>query len=92
MEQRSPLAVDRGDDEPDVAEESESGDDTVLDEGVDAPAAPHHAEADSTPASDAASGADADAAKDDEAARDRRSHRRRGRRGGRRSRPGGDAK
>ena len=79
IERRSPLSVERIDDETDVDEpvdDEDSAVDTVLDAGLEA-------------ADGGAPQAEPDAAASD-ASRGRRSHRRRGRRGGRRSRPGGD--
>ncbi|HEX5179899.1 MAG TPA: regulatory iron-sulfur-containing complex subunit RicT [Gemmatimonadaceae bacterium] len=79
IERRSPLSVERIDDEPDVDEpvdDADSAVDTVLDAGLDA------ADEEAPQSEPAAAASDA--------SRGRRSHRRRGRRGGRRSRPGGD--
>src|SRR6185437_2904697 len=79
IERRSPLSVERIDDEPDVDEpvdDEDSAVDTVLDAGLDA------ADEEAPQSEPAAAASDA--------SRGRRSHRRRGRRGGRRSRPGGD--
>ena len=79
IERRSPLAVERIDDEPDVDEavdDADSAVDTVLDAGLET-------------ADEGAPQPEADTGTSD-VSRGRRSHRRRGRRGGRRSRPGGD--
>ena len=82
IERRSPLAVERIDDEPDLddaADDTDNGVDAVLDLADEA----------SADAGGQAPEGDGGPAKPDPT---RRSHRRRGRRGGRRSRPGGDAK
>ena len=82
IERRSPLAVERIDDEPDLddaADDTDNGVDAVLDLADEAPADARGQTADG----------DGEPAQPDPT---RRSHRRRGRRGGRRSRPGGDAK
>ena len=93
LERRSPLAVDRVEEEADTEaadaiDESDTVIDAELDEGIDASDDARGSDSDRGPV---AAGEPGDAAKAD-AAQDRRAHRRRGRRGGRRSRPGGDAK
>src|SRR6185312_13364007 len=93
LERRSPLAVDRVEEEADTEaadamDESDTAIDAELDEGIDASDDARGSDSDRGPV---AAGEPGDAAKAD-AAQDRRAHRRRGRRGGRRSRPGGDAK
>jgi len=84
IERRSPLAVERIEDEPDVVDavdDADLGVDAVLEEGIEASAGARGRRPEG----------DGGAEKPD-APREHRSHRRRGRRGGRRSRPGGDAK